>query len=360
MNLVRQLIFGFVIFFLIFSLPSCRPIKNIEISYPPLDDNAEVTVFDLGDTIPENAEVLGSIAILNGFATKDNWENTLKKAKKEARAIGGNGLEIQTHIYPNTEGNAIHKIAAFILNIDDHYEPTDPEVLVDKAFNDYVVIREDDTLPCQIVEESEESILFVYDYNRQGLRRSSHILKDSLVSYAINDTIAFAEMQNKKSKKPFHVRFDVKGGYRSSLADFKNGPFFAIKSNFLMTKSISLGAKYEKIILIKQKHYSYIAGSVGYHKPIMPKQQKMDYYLDGACGTNQVYGQWISIDLVVGVFVDYRDYDYRDSDLITLGFGADFTYDIMLSKHFGCGIGCSHYLGSHPGGSIYGCICYYF
>ena len=322
------------IIFLCFTSCAPRIIKNIEVKYPPLDNTSEVSVFEVGDSVPENAEVLGGIAILDGFAAR-NWEHLLEKAKKEARAVGGNGLEIQTHIYPNSDGNRFHQIAAYILDIDNNYTPKEPAVTIDKAFNDYVIIQEADTIPCIIADESDVSILFVHDYERQGHRRSVWIPKDDLISYHIEDTTTFARTQLERSK-PLKVRFAVDGGYAVN-----KGFVYAGKVN-LINKNMTFGLTYDCLHSFQNHKYRrhFIGGSIGYHKYFLSNQKLLDCLLDGACDLHKQDNQTQSITFEFLLGYLNRNLQNRSSFEI----GCALSYDLMLTKQLGVGIGASFYL----------------
>lgn len=334
---------------LLLCFTSCAPriIKDIAIKYPPLDNTSEVSVFEVGDYVPENAEVLGEIAILDGFAAR-NWEHLLEKAKKEVRAVGGNGLEIQTHIYPNSDGNRYHQIAAYILDIDSHYRPTDPPVIVDKVFNDYVIMQEGDTIPCTITNESDVSILFVYDYERQGNRRTVWIPKDDLVSYHIEDTASLALTQQEK-RKPLTTRFAILGGYCPTFKGFA----YAGKVN-LITKNMSFGVTYNRFFGNRSEKIQdhIIAGSIGYRKDFLSNQKLLDCLLDGACDLHKLNNQkqWFTFELLFGC--------ERFKNKVYPLTGCAITYDLMLTKHLGFDVGASYYIGIQSRPYVYAGLFY--
>ena len=323
------------LFFLCFTSCAPRVIKDIAIKYPPLDNTSEVSVFEIGDDVPENAEVLGGIAILEGFAAR-NWEHLLEKAKKEVRAVGGNGLEIQTHIYPYSDGNNYHQIAAYILDIDNNYKPAEPAVIIDEVFNDYVVMHEDDTIPCIIADESDASILFVYDYERQGNRRTVWIPKDDLVSYHIEDTASLVVTQQGK-RKPITTRFAIVGGYCPTFKGFA----YAGKVN-LITKSMALGVTYNRFFGNRSENIQnhIIAGSIGYRKDFLSNQKLLDCLLDGACNLHKLndQNQWFTFELLFGC-------EILKNKVYPLT-GCDITYDLMLTKHLGFDVGASLYISN--------------
>lgn len=79
---------------------SCSPKihKQITKPLPPLDATSEVTVYDLSQVVPENAEVIGNVSVVDGgFTSRCDWEAVIEAAKQEARSAGGNGIEILQH-----------------------------------------------------------------------------------------------------------------------------------------------------------------------------------------------------------------------------------------------------------------------
>ena len=103
---------------LAFGLCSCSPKvhKHIIKEMRPVGNDAEVTVYGIGDVVPENAEVIGNVTVSDGgFTTHCDWETVLETAKQEVRAAGGNGIEIVQHSYPGQNGSNCHQIAAYML-----------------------------------------------------------------------------------------------------------------------------------------------------------------------------------------------------------------------------------------------------
>ena len=81
-------------------LCSCSPKvhKHIIKEMHPVSNETEVTVYGIGDVVPENAEVIGNVSVMDGgFTTHCDWETVLETAKQEVRAAGGNGIEIVQH-----------------------------------------------------------------------------------------------------------------------------------------------------------------------------------------------------------------------------------------------------------------------
>lgn len=90
-------------------MSSCSPKvhKHIIKEMHPVGSETEVTVYDIGNVVPENAEVIGNVSVVDGgFTTHCDWETVLETAKQEVRAAGGNGIEIVQHTYPGQIGRA--------------------------------------------------------------------------------------------------------------------------------------------------------------------------------------------------------------------------------------------------------------
>lgn len=363
-----SLAFQAVLFFSFFlCIASCSTIKDIDIQYPPLWKDAEVAVFDIGDTIPENAEVLGGIAILGGYEARD-WNHLLKKAKKEVRAIGGNGLVIQTHVYPYSGRGRFHQLSGYIIDINNTIAPTTSNITHDQAFNDYVVMSKTDTIPCLVTEETDNSILFVYGFDRQGHKRSILIPKKELISYHIEAPLSLAETQKEREKNN-SVRLAIDGGYAFSHMTsgfFTNvntpnlkGLSWACKASFVSPKNALMSVTYDHLYGI-EKHYGFlqskfIAGGIGFHLPLHKRQDLLGYYLDGLCIPHKSK-QWISVEFLAG-YMTSSDKDNHSKT--SFGGGVAITYDILFTEHFGVYARASQYLGVLNRSCINAGICYY-
>ncbi|MEN8204037.1 MAG: hypothetical protein ABFS28_15675 [Bacteroidota bacterium] len=106
---------------------SCSPTVTTSLSqnYPPLDYDQEVMVFHLDQNQPKQAVVLGEVKIGDsGFSINCGYPVVLKKAKLEARKLGGNAIKIIKHKLPHPLGSTCHRITAIILRVEniDEYE----------------------------------------------------------------------------------------------------------------------------------------------------------------------------------------------------------------------------------------------
>jgi len=133
-------IFGAV---LLLTSCSAKLTSSLLKSYPPLHYQEEVKVFSSNESVPSNAEKLGTVKIGDsGFSTNCNYSTVIDMAKVEARKVGGNALKITQHKQPDFLSTC-HRISANILRIDDieNYlpipEPIDSAMLAEN----YAVIN---------------------------------------------------------------------------------------------------------------------------------------------------------------------------------------------------------------------------
>ncbi len=96
---------------------SCGPVihTNLIASYPTLNYNTAVQVFELNEDTPNGSIVIGYCEISDsGFSTNCNYFTVLKKAKEEARKFGGNAIKITDHKTPNLMSSC-HRIKVTLL-----------------------------------------------------------------------------------------------------------------------------------------------------------------------------------------------------------------------------------------------------
>lgn len=353
-------------------LSSCAThsvVTNITKQLPSLKGDAEVVVYDMSDTVPENAEILGDV-IINFFGTEENgpctWEEVLETAKGEARAIGGNGVEIQCHFYTDSTISHCHAISAFILNINDAIIPQKSK-MKNANFHDYVVMKEGDTIPCSIAMESKDRLLFYHGYNRQGYRKSLSLPKSDLLSYHIEDPDALEETQ-RKNRKHFTMQFAVNGGYALCMENipYYAGSYYSIHKTFStgfigssdvrfnVWRGFTIGAHYgyyhgkgsghfqpqngSGYITNFQQKTRIIAGSFGFSTPRIFKRQKTRVLLGEDWSTPSMKKHWITYEGLIGFLIEEIDKEHGDSD--TDGYliiGQYFGYDYMLTKHLAIG-----------------------
>jgi hypothetical protein len=86
--------------------------------YDSLDFASEVAVFDINDTPPLDAEILGTVKVGDtGFSTNCGYATALDQAQLEARKIGGNAIQVTEHKLPSAFGSTCHRITAKILKL---------------------------------------------------------------------------------------------------------------------------------------------------------------------------------------------------------------------------------------------------
>lgn len=334
---------------LAFNLASCAPRvlrKTIEITkeLPPLEDSTEVTVYEMGDNAPEHSEIIGAIAL----SQKSDWNTALEAAKKEARAVGGNGLEIQSFIYPTKE-LSIQSFTAAILNIDDSIAPIEHNPYDKADFNDHIVTKENDTIPCKVIYDQNKHngfIMLIYDYDNFGYAKLLRIDKNDLLSYHVDDPEALAERQRKYSgaiihKKVFTVQLTADCGISSNGGD--GGYLLGGKIRFQSNHKFTLGFNYD-YYNIPGNHF--IAGSVGFSGVALSRPRHrtpLEQILDCGCDEERevMAKKRYFVDFFVGYYIDNR-YTYPENGL-GIGIGIALAYDHMITDHFGIGIELSGY-----------------
>ena len=81
----------------LFLTTGCSPsvYTSIQKSYPARIEGSTVLVYDMADSLPEPAEVLGSVTVKDsGFSVNCNYAKVMQRAKDETNKIGGNGLHL--------------------------------------------------------------------------------------------------------------------------------------------------------------------------------------------------------------------------------------------------------------------------
>ena len=104
---------------------------------------------------------------------------------------------------------------------------------------------------------------------------------------------------------------------------------------------MTFGLTYDYLHSFQNQKYRrhFIGGSIGYHKYFLSNQKLLDCLLDGACDLHKQDNQTqsITIEFLLGYL--NRNLQNRSSFEI----GCALSYDLMLTKHFGVGIGASFY-----------------
>ena len=103
-------------------LGSCAPkvITHIERNYYPRVAAEEVHLYGVGQTVPESAELIGTVKVVDsGASTKCNYDQVVALAKQTTSKNGGNVLVLTDHREPSLLGSSCHQIAGNMLWIGD-------------------------------------------------------------------------------------------------------------------------------------------------------------------------------------------------------------------------------------------------
>ena len=103
-------------------LGSCAPkvITHIERSYSPRVAAEEVLLYGVGQTVPESAELIGTVKVVDrGASTKCNYDQVVALAKQTTSKSGGNALALTDHREPSLLGSSCHQITGNMLWIGD-------------------------------------------------------------------------------------------------------------------------------------------------------------------------------------------------------------------------------------------------
>lgn len=102
-------------------LSSCSPriLTNVMVIYRPVPVDS-VRVFMPGEVVPNSAERIGEVAIVDrGTTTKCSYEYVVQQAREETARNGGNGLLITEHVTPSVWRSSCHQIAGWMLYLKD-------------------------------------------------------------------------------------------------------------------------------------------------------------------------------------------------------------------------------------------------
>lgn len=105
---------------LLCSCGSPKVMTNVLKVYPQPLTADSVMVFLPGELIPNSADPLGNVAVVDaGNSSKCNYDQVLQLAKEETAKIGGNGLAISEHLKPSVWGSSCHQIMGTMLYLKD-------------------------------------------------------------------------------------------------------------------------------------------------------------------------------------------------------------------------------------------------
>lgn len=364
----KSLIFALVLVAIsIMQSCSLKVHKHIIKEMHPIPNDSEVTVYDIGVVIPENAVVIGDVAVLDrGTTTQCDWETVIATAKQEAREAGGNGIEILQHSKPGQNGSGCHQIIAYILNISDDNEPAELSEAAKEEFHDYVVMKDGDTIPCRITDNANNSISFIYE--RNGVRRFSRLATSDLQTYYINDPVELARQKAESEKKEYHIQFALNGGYAFRTARFSNdisgdykdylrklshGPDFGASLRINLTDGFTLGLQYDRFSK-SQQAVGYTYDDEGNYYEGNISNTHTITFIGASFGALSSYSRnrkhFLCVDLLAG-YLEYEDnaeefgLSYKLTGK-TLGYGVGFGYDYRITKHIAIGAELSYIIGA--------------
>ncbi len=350
-------------------LCSCSPKvhKQIIKEMHPVSNETEVAVYGIGDVVPENAEVIGNVSVLDGgFTTHCDWETVLETAKQEVRAAGGNGIEIVQHSYPGQNGSNCHQIAAYMLNISDDIEPIALSEAAKENFHDYVVMKEGDTIPCLVTDKTDKSITFLYE--RNGIRRLTRLPLTDIPHYHIDDPVELANRKAERNKKEYNVQIALNGGYAFRTAKFPNdisgdykdylrklsrGPDYGASIRFNITNGVTLGLHYDQFSSSNAGYfYTYDEEGNYYEGPISNIHSITFIGVSfGALTASSHNGKHMLCFETLAGYLGYKDSAEEFGDKYTLsghtfGLGLGFGYDYRITQHIAIGAETSYYIGA--------------
>lgn len=110
-----------VLYLLPLFLGSCAPKVLTEINNPhtPVVTANEVRLYEVGDSVPQPAELIGRVKVLDsGLSTHCQYDQVVALAKEKTAQSGGNALALTDHRKPSI-WSSCHQIAGNMLLIDE-------------------------------------------------------------------------------------------------------------------------------------------------------------------------------------------------------------------------------------------------
>lgn len=110
-----------VLYLLPLFLGSCAPKVLTEINNPhtPVVTANEVRLYEVGDSVPQSAELIGRVKVLDsGLSTHCQYDQVVALAKEKTAQSGGNALALTDHRKPSI-WSSCHQIAGNMLLIDE-------------------------------------------------------------------------------------------------------------------------------------------------------------------------------------------------------------------------------------------------
>lgn len=342
---------------------SCSPRvhKHIYKEMPKVDKHTPVTVYYVGEEIPDCAEVIGVLTVVDKNSSPDcSWDVVIGKAEAETRAAGGNGLEILQHNFPGPKGGNCHEIAAYILNIREDGEPVGLSQQAQELFHDYVVSKEGDTIRCMITENYRDRMVYVYEYH--GLMSICKTPKNKISAYYIENPDNLSKPQQIKAeaeKRDYHVQIAVNGGYAFRTAPFASdisgdykdylrklsrGPDLGASLRINLVQGITLGLHYDQFFKAQQIAGYVIDNEGNIYEGTISNAHKITF-IGGSLGmltsVSRNKRHYLCMDLLLG-YLGYEDKaeEFGQSYTLsgkTLGYGLGIGYDFKITRHIAVG-----------------------
>jgi hypothetical protein len=272
--------------------------------HPPLDAGQEIRVLDVRQSVPANAETVGTVRIYDIMTMKCDSATVYNAAKAEARKMGGNVLKVTKHLYPSL-ASTCHQIEGLVLKVND--------------FNDTSFIS----------ASKPDTTIAVKPKKNPGWRG------------AINGGWSW------RTAKIADGLNDFQKDYFSNL---KSGYQFGAEAHYFFNEGFGLGLLYN----LYHSSYSTMAAAE------LPNGQTVTGELSDKINIHyiapSVYWRVLSkskmnaflFGLSIG-YMSYTDEGYWQSPYqikgSTVGFSYDIGYDIGLSKHTALGLGVGWKLG---------------
>lgn len=272
----------------LFLLTACSPkvVTNLVKVYPDVFPADSVYVIEVGNTVPNTAETIGSIAVVdNGTSTKCRYDQVLYMAKEATGKNGGNGLAITEHMKPSFWGSSCHQISGLMLRLSD---------------------TKVDTLKANPIQD-------VIEINQAAVRKRKEMQK--VPSNAFEASIGYGWITSKL--------YDMNGNSAGS----KGGLEWKLGYQHLWSSGWGIGLIYSGSKL------SFDGGDLSLS------------YIAPECAWGIKSGKWIfKGGIGVGLFL-YNEPYYK-----TTGMGVHVTLGLeyMLSEHWGLGFSINTVNGSLP------------
>ena len=334
---------------------------------PPAAKTSAITIYYVGEVIPDCAEVIGGLTVAETLASPDcDWDAVLEKAKTEVRRAGGNGLEILQHYFPGQKGRNCHEIAAYILNIREDGEPVGLSKQAQEQFHDYVVSKEGDTTRCMITENYRDRIVYLYEYH--GIMRVCKTPKNKLSAYHTETPIDTSKPQSKKKGEEYRVQIalnggytfrtarfssDITGDYKDYLRKLSHGPDLGASLRINIEYGFNLGLHFDRFSK-SHRAAAYAYDDDGNYFEGEISDRHAITFIGGSIGmlssVTRNNKHFLCMDLLVG-YLGYKDeaeefgQNYKLTGR-TVGYGVNFGYDYRITKHIAVGAEVSYIRGA--------------